>query len=160
MCTVKNWSKVTVVMEFWNTTHFVFWLIYDNHLSINKGINAAILLDCMHRFLSTESLNVYFHFPESRILWPPSNKWHDKQTTIMFHITNITLSDRIFPIECTYVRIESLLWLKQILLVVKVRAIWKGKNRAPLTKNDYCRLSLPLCFSWPCVVRYMQRHQC
>ena len=34
-----------VDLEFWNTTHFVFWLIYNNRISIKKKINADILLD-------------------------------------------------------------------------------------------------------------------
>ena len=41
----------------------------------------------------------------------------------MFQITQFTLSDRIYPIEYTYIRIEDILWPSQILRVVKVRAI-------------------------------------
>ena len=41
----------------------------------------------------------------------------------MFQITKFTLSDRIYPIERTYMRIEDLLWPRQILRAVKVRAI-------------------------------------
>ena len=46
----------------------------------------------------------------------------------MFQITKFTLSDRIYPIEYTYIRIEGKLWPRQILRVVKVRAIWWGKQ--------------------------------
>ena len=34
----------------------------------------------------------------------------------------------IYPIECTYVRIEDILWSRQILRAVKVWAIWWGKE--------------------------------
>ena len=37
------------------------------------------------------------------------------QTKIMFQITKFTLSDRIYPIERTYMRIEDLLRPRQIL---------------------------------------------
>ena len=46
----------------------------------------------------------------------------------MFQITKFTLSDRIYPHECTYIRIEVILWPRQILRAVKVRAIWWGKR--------------------------------
>ena len=68
------------------------------------------------------------HFTESRILMTPSHKLHHKQTKIMFQITKFTLSDGIFPIECNYIKIEDLLWPRQILRAVKVRAIWWGKE--------------------------------
>ena len=74
--------------------------------------------------LTTGSFSVYFHFSESRIfMTPPSHKWHHKQTNIIFQITKFTLSDRIYPNECTYIRIEDILWPRQILRTVKVRAI-------------------------------------
>ena len=38
------------------------------------------------------------------------------------------LSDRIYPIDCTYLRIKGILWPRQILRAVKVRAIWSGKE--------------------------------
>ena len=41
----------------------------------------------------------------------------------MFQITKFTLSDRIYPIEYTYIRIEDILWPRQILTEVKVQAI-------------------------------------
>ena len=46
----------------------------------------------------------------------------------MFQITKLNLSDIIYPIECTYIRIEDILWLRQILQAVKVWAIWWGKE--------------------------------
>ena len=46
----------------------------------------------------------------------------------MFQITKFTLIDRIYPIEYTYIRIEDILWPRQILRVVKVRAISWGKQ--------------------------------
>ena len=46
----------------------------------------------------------------------------------MFQITKFTLSDRIYPIERTYMRIEDLLRPRQILRAVKVRAICLGKE--------------------------------
>ena len=46
----------------------------------------------------------------------------------MFQITKFTLSDRIYPIERTYMRIEDLLRPRQILWAVKVRAICLGKE--------------------------------
>ena len=45
------------------------------------------------------------------------------QNKIMFHIPKFTLNDRIYPIECTYIRIKGIPWRRQILRVVKVRAI-------------------------------------
>ena len=71
MSYVKYWSKVAVDLEFWNTTHFVFLLIYKNNISIKKRINADILLDLNAYTLTTESLNVYFHFSESCIFMTP-----------------------------------------------------------------------------------------
>ena len=41
----------------------------------------------------------------------------------MFHITKFALSDRLYPIQCTYFRIEGILWPRQILRAVKVRVI-------------------------------------
>ena len=43
-----------------------------------------------------------------------------------------TLNDRIYPIKCTYIRIEGILWLRRILQQVTVRQYGKEKNRAPL----------------------------
>ena len=56
------------------------------------------------------------------LLLPLFHQWHDKQTDIMFHTTNFILSDRIYPIECTILRIEGILW--HILWAAKDRAIW------------------------------------
>ena len=41
----------------------------------------------------------------------------------MGQITKFTLSDRIYPIECTYIEIDDILWPRQILRAVKARAI-------------------------------------
>ena len=90
------------------------------------------LLDSKAYTLATGSFSVYFHFSEIRILWPPSHKWHHKQTKLMFQITKFTLIDRIYPIEYTYIRIEDILWPRQILRVVKVRAISWGKQPCSL----------------------------
>ena len=35
----------------------------------------------------------------------------------MFHITKFTLNDSIYPIECTHIIIEGILWPRQILRV-------------------------------------------
>ena len=59
---------------------------------------------------------------------PPSYKWHHIPTKTIFHITKFTLSDRIYPIECTYIKIECILWPRQILRAVKARAKWQGKE--------------------------------
>ena len=61
----------------------------------------------------------------------PSHIWHHKQTKIMFQITKFTLSDRIYPIECTYNRIEDILWSRQILRLVK---LWAGKEPCSFMK--------------------------
>ena len=53
---------------------------------------------------------------------------HHKQTKLICQITKFTLGDRIYPIECTYIKIEDILWPRQILRAVKVRAIWWGKG--------------------------------
>ena len=97
-----------------------------------KRINADIVLDSKAYTLKTGSFIVYFHFSESRIFMTPSHKWHHKQTKIMFQISKFTLSDRIYPNECTYIRIEDILWPRQILRAVKVRAIWWGKGPCSL----------------------------
>ena len=55
----------------------------------------------------------------------------------MFHITKLTLSDRIYPIECTYVRVEGIILTRQILRVVKFGQYDKEKNRAPLETTKY-----------------------
>ena len=70
-----------------------------------------------------EVLAFIFIFQKVVVLLPPSHKWHHKHTKIMFQITKFTLSDRIYPIECTYIRIEDILWPIRILQAVKVRAI-------------------------------------
>ena len=53
----------------------------------------------------------------------------------MFQITKFTPSDRIYPIECICIRIEDILWPRQILRAVEVRAIWWGKE--PCSFNGY-----------------------
>ena len=83
----------------------------------------TFLLDSNAYTLTTGSFSVYFHFSEIRIFMTPSHKWHHKQTKIMFQITKFTLSDRIYPNEYTYIRIEDILWPRQIVRMVKVRAI-------------------------------------
>ena len=55
----------------------------------------------------------------------------------MFQIKKFTLSDRIYPIECFYIKIENILWPRQILRVVKVRAIWRGKGPWSLARYPY-----------------------
>ena len=92
----------------------------------------------------------------------------------MFQITKCTPSDRIYPIECTYIRIEDILswlWPRQILRAVKDRAIWWGKELCTLTRfiTQYLffflsmyllQFSFPL-LSWlyykPHVIRYICR---
>ena len=82
----------------------------------------TFLLDSNAYTLTTGSFSVYFQFSEIRIFITPSHKWHHKQTKIMFQITKFTLIDRIYLIEYTYIRIEDILWPRQVLRVVKVRA--------------------------------------
>ena len=77
----------------------------------------------MHISEQQEVLGFIFIFSDIRIFMPPSHKWHHKHTNIMFHFTNFTLSDRIYPIECTYIRIEDIIWSRKIVWAVKVRAI-------------------------------------
>ena len=64
----------------------------------------------------------------------------------MFQITKFTLSDRIYPIECTYMRIEDLLRPRQILRAVKVRAILLGKEPCSFVEL-YVETKQPLTFS-------------
>ena len=87
----------------------------------------------MHIPEQQEVLAFIFIFQKFVFLWPPSHKWHHKPTKIMFQITEFTLSDRIYPIEYTNIRIEDILWPRQILRVVKVRAIWWGKQPCSFT---------------------------
>ena len=82
----------------------------------------------MHIPSQREVLAFIFIFQKVVFLLPPSNKWHHKQTKIMFQITKFTVSDRIYPIECTYIEIEDILLPRQIRRSVKVRAIWWGKE--------------------------------
>ena len=53
----------------------------------------------------------------------------------MLQITKFTLSDRIYPIERTYMRIEDLLRPRQILRAVKIRAIRLGKEPCSFEKH-------------------------
>ena len=50
-----------------------------------------------------------------------------KQIDIMFCITNSTLMDRTYPNALAYIKIEGVIWVKQILWAVKVWAkiVWK-----------------------------------
>ena len=48
----------------------------------------------------------------------------------MFHNTEFILSDRIYPTEWT-IKIEGILWSRQILRAVKFGQYDKEKNRAP-----------------------------
>ena len=107
------------------------------------------MLDSNAHTLITGSFSVYFHFSESRIFMTPAHKWHNKQTKIMFQITKFTVSDRIYPIQYSYIRIEDILWPRQILPAVKVRAIWWGKEpcsfRAHVMLNEQRRCIGRLC---------------
>ena len=68
----------------------------------------------------------------------------------MFQIIKFTISDRIYPIERTYMRIEDLLRPRQILRAVKVRAIWVGKEPCSLSvSTTYFRVPLPRPLSPP-----------
>ena len=91
----------------------------------------------------------FFHFSESRIFMTPSHKWHHKQTKIMFQITKFTLSDRIYPIKWTYIRIADILWHRQNLRAVKVRAIWWGKGRCSFIGRKMKRWD-----SFQCYIQY------
>ena len=42
----------------------------------------------------------------------------------MFHITKLTLSDRVDITEWTNIKIEGILWPRQILQAVKIGTIW------------------------------------
>ena len=114
----------------------------------------TFLLDSNAYTLTTGSFSVYFHFQKFVFLWPPSHKWHHKQTKLMFQITKFTLIDRIYPIEYTYIRIEDILWPRQILRVVKVRAMSWGKQPCSFTvifilgdcKVHICHLRLDMKF--------------
>ena len=50
-----------------------------------------------------------------------------KQIDIMFFITNSTLMDRTYPNALAYIKIEGVIWVKQMLWAVKVWAkmVWK-----------------------------------
>ena len=50
-----------------------------------------------------------------------------KQIDIMFCITNSTLMDRTYPNALAYIKIEGVIWVKQMLWAVKVWAkmVWK-----------------------------------
>ena len=88
------------------------------------------MLDSNAYTITTGSLCGFFFFIFQKVVFllPPSHKCHHKQTKIKFQITKFTLSDRIYLIECTYIRIEDILWPRQILRAVEVRAIWWGKE--------------------------------
>ena len=82
----------------------------------------------MHIPYQQEVLAFIFIFQKMVFLWPPSLKWHHKQTKIMFQFTKFNLSDRIYPIGYTYIRIEDIPRPRQILRAVKGRAIWWDKK--------------------------------
>ena len=105
--------------------------------------------------LTTGSLSVYFQFQKFVFLWPPSHKWHHKPTKIMFQIIQFTLSDRIYPSEYTYIRIEDILWPRQILRVVKVRAIWWGKQPCSFKNSNKKRKWCITCIYSICVVEWI-----
>ena len=46
----------------------------------------------------------------------------NKQIDIMFRIRNSTLMDRIYPKAISDIKIEGVIWVKQMLWAVKVRA--------------------------------------
>ena len=75
-----------------------------------------------------EVLAFIFIFQKVVSLWPPSQKWHHKQTKIIFHNTKFTCCDRKYPIELTNIKLAGILWSGQILLETKIRAIWQGKE--------------------------------
>ena len=100
------------------------------------------MLDSNAYTLTTGSFSVYFHFSESRIFLPPSHKWHPKRIKLICQITKFTLSDRIYPTECTYIKIEDILWPRQILRAVKVRAIWWGKGPYSLLVSKSIRFEI------------------
>ena len=60
----------------------------------------------------------------------------------MFQITKFTLSDRIYPIEYTNIRIEDILWPKHILRVSKFGQYDGVNNRAPSFKKTYTSLNI------------------
>ena len=107
---------------------------------LQKRINAYIPLDSNAYILTTGSFSVvffffFFHFSESRIF--SFHKLHYKQTKIIFHITKFTLSDRIYPIEYTYIRIEGILCPDQFYVRSKFGQYDKEKNRAPYSSADF-----------------------
>ena len=94
----------------------------------------------------------------------------------MFQITKFTPSDRIYPIECTCIRIEDILWPRQILRAVKVRAIRWGKEPcsfgqmtqalncielSAINNDTNIRLSASFGFSLPSILyRYLYIARC
>ena len=50
----------------------------------------------------------------------------------MFQIKKITPSDRIYPIKCTYIRIEDILWQNKFYRRPKFGQYDEVKNRAPI----------------------------
>ena len=93
-----------------------------------------ILLDSNAHILTTGSFSVYFQFTESRIVITPSHKWHHKQAKIIFLITKFTVSEGIYAIECTYIRIELYWGPDKFYWRSKFGQYDKEKNLAPLTK--------------------------
>ena len=74
--------------------------------SLKKGFVLTFCWIQIHIFLQQEVLAFIFIFQEVVLLLPPSHKWYYKQTKIMLYVTKLTLSERIYPIECTNKRIE------------------------------------------------------
>ena len=84
----------------------------------------TFLLDSNAYTLTTGSFSVYFHFSEIRSFYDPLPiNGIINRPKLCFKLQIFTLSDRIYPIEYTYIRSEDILWSRQILRVVKVRAI-------------------------------------
>ena len=129
MSYVKYWSKVEVDSEFWNTTHFVFLLIYNNHISITKRINADILLYSNAHTFATGSFSVYFPFSESRFFYYPLPiNGIINRPKLCFKFQNSLKVIEYTLLNVLILKLNIILLPRQIVRAVKVRAIWWGKE--------------------------------
>ena len=71
-------------------------------------------------------------FLEVVLFRPPFHIQQNKQIYVMFRITNSTLMERIYPKALAGIKIEGVIWVKQMLWAVKVRAKIIGKKPSSL----------------------------
>ena len=73
-----------------------------------------MLADLHDITLKISSFIGLFQFSGSCVFRPPFHIQQNKQIDIMFRITNSTLMDRIYPKALADIKIEGVIWVKQM----------------------------------------------